>query len=782
MERFKLARAFTCTILIVIQSTSLLAQSSPAIKGTVTDQDNVPVCFSNVILKNLKDSTFVSGTTSDSTGMFDLEYEQPGKYFMAVSCIGFEPDSKIVEITETKPVIHSKPFRLKKKSFELREVKAIGQRLKAKQSMEKTTYFVNQNMHKASSSATDIIKHVPGIQVDLFRNVSLEGREDILILIDGVERSPGFLAKMDSRKVDKIEVNNRPGPEYRSNISGVINIVTVKEKQSGISGHLYGEIPGSKNEIYAMPNANLSYSAGKMTMYASYEGEFSYFDIEAKNKKWLFEDENHSFITSSQFVKQENQSHKFNLGFDYFFNDKNQLNILGFVNPYSNEHDGRLDVKKTANETNPEYWNYEKDDSDKNRGAGSSIYYRHHQKGKEFSAELSYYNYKGHNKTEYLNNSTGETHINDAKPIEDSFVGRIQFSLPIGSALSVSTGMESKIRLLSDEIWSSFNYREDVSAGFASLTRNGENLILKSGARLEHSQLKSGDNNTKKNWSLFPFASAQYNFTRKTSLRISYRRSILRPHIYHLNPNASQTDPFTQWQGNPALTPAFRDEVSMDFSFLINNNYISVGPFFSKTSEEIEILTTTDNDLQFVNTYQNPGTTDRMGIKLTASLSPIKSITFNPFLKIFNVHTTPNELATTNYIKSKNDLAWESGFSLSMLLKNDISISAMLKNNSKLPRIQNTRLADKLYFVSVEKEIYETLKVGITTAIPFQKEFTYQGHEITRLNFEEYAEDNIQMSDFPFWFKIKYTFKSGKKTNRIDRPDEFKNKRIKKGF
>jgi len=106
----------------------------------------------------------------------------------------------------------------------------------------------------------------------------------------------------------------------------------------------------------------------------------------------------------------------------------------------------------------------------------------------------------------------------------------------------------------------------------------------------------------------------------------------------------------------------------------------------------------------------------------------------------------------------------------------------LYKYNSANAKIQNNYFDDVLYFISLDKTFFENLKIGITSAIPLKRSFTYQGYESANSNFNVYSEDNIKMSVFPLWFKIKYSFASGKKVNRIKRSSDFNENRIKKGF
>jgi len=127
-------------------------------------------------------------------------------------------------------------------------------------------------------------------------------------------------------------------------------------------------------------------------------------------------------------------------------------------------------------------------------------------------------------------------------------------------------------------------------------------------------------------------------------------------------------------------------------------------------------------------------------------------------------------------------MALESGFTLSVLFKHDISFNTKFKYNSPTPQFQGSRFEDMLYFVSLEKSFKNGVELGITSALPFSREFTFQGHEIRGAGFTEYAEDNIQLSLIPVWLKIKYSFSSGKKVGRYQRQGDFTEQTKRKGL
>lgn len=90
--------------------------------------------------------------------------------------------------------------------------------------------------------------------------------------------------------------------------------------------------------------------------------------------------------------------------------------------------------------------------------------------------------------------------------------------------------------------------------------------------------------------------------------------------------------------------------------------------------------------------------------------------------------------------------------------------------------------SDALYFISLEKTFDRKFKIGITTALPFSKTFTYQGTEIKGADFYSHSEGNLRLPAIPFWLKFAYQFNSGKAGHKINRDKEDIGNMPKKGF
>jgi len=774
------AKRILWAVLVLFQYGILHGQSTLSISGQIMDEQDQPVSFANIALYNRADSSFISGTTSDQEGIFKLSHVNQGHFYIAVSFVGFESIVKEVKF-QTQTSVDLGTIRLMEERIELAEARVTAERIKAKNEVDRTTFFVNSQMTKASATTIDLIQLIPGIQVDLFRNISLEGKSNILILVNGMERSAEFLSQLDPKRIDKVEIDDHPGAEFRTDASGVINIILKEGNNRGISGHVYSEIPVKLNEVYAFPTANIHLSLKKIELFASYDGELSYFDIEGINTKSFTASAPETIISKTGIKQQEYWSHKIHYGIDYQINRQNQLSLYGYVNPWSQEFDGVIEFEESEGDSILNSREGKQDDTNRSRMVYGTVYYKHlfRRSGSHLSLDLNYYKYRGQT-ARLFTEENGASLLNSSLPLQEAVSARLDVRVPLGENLVIQAGAREMRQEMSDAEWTSFHYRELVSAAYTSLTFAGEKIQLNAGLRMEHAAMNLEIRSSIA--TLLPHMSAKIDFTDNRNLRLTYRKTIERPNIYQLNPNINGIDPHTSFQGNPRLKPAMHHELSLDYSVLVKNNYLSLGAFFTQSVDCMEYLATVSEDLHIRYTMQNLGNTDKLGLKFLGSAKLHKNVSFNPFIKVYGVFTRGNELAAENGIENRNRMALESGFSLSVLFKHDFSLNTMLKYNSPTTRIQGSYFEDMLYFISLEKIFKDRFMVGITSALPFSREFTFQGYETRGSGFSEYSEDNIHLSLIPVWLKFKYSFSSGKKIDRMNRKGDFTENTKKKGL
>ena len=624
---------------------------------------------------------------------------------------------------------------------------------------------------------------IPGVQVDLFSKISLDGSTAIVILVNGLRRDADFLSQLDADQIDRVEIRPSGGMRYGAEVSGVINVILKETRPKGFSGHLYANVPTKSDEVFSFPSASLSYTSNKSTWYTSYNGGFSYFSIEGENRKTVSGNNQPMEIIRSSRLDQENWSHKMHFGMDRFSNVRNQLSLYGFVSGFSNEQDGFIEITKKDDTQVPSVNTLMKEDSDHNRSIYSSVYFRHRFiPGSEFILEGSYYLLRSQSGTELFGQENAGSWKSLSEPMKDEINFRAQFTSAIGEYFGMEAGLQHRFTSMHDKPLTSFHYTDQMFAGHIQGTCSGLPVEASGGLRVEHSIVMFSDvmNDTKTY--LLPHIDLKYSIKPGNNVKISYRKRVDRPSISQLNPNPIIPDPYNMQRGNPGLLAEVIRNFTTMYSLSFRENFFSAGLFYKQEQGIIEDLTQRSGTESFLEEKQNLGDLSYLGVKVLGSMNLHERISLNPHIEFSRFQTRGNSLAQSQGIADRTGLEFRGKVSAIWTIFGDLSLSASMQFQSDSRGIQHNYHEGVLYFLNLEKVFFDRLKFGISSAIPFTRSFTYQGFDISSADFTVTSEDKIRMSMIPVWFKLKYSFSSGIKTRRLDRGEVFEEKREKKGF
>ena len=782
-------KCFLLILVIAANLTALPGQEQPKqfIKGQLKEKQTMQaVAFATVALRRVSDSTLITGTSTNLDGEFILAPIADGKYCIIISAIGYIRATYNIDLKNNYDM---GTVLLQENSIKPGEVVVVGERIKAKAEADKTTYFINKKLYDASSNGVDILSYIPGVQVDIMKNISLEGSQHIIIMVDGKQRDRSFLSQLNSNQIDKVEVMSTPDSRYDADITGVINIILKKDTESGLNGHIHAEVPTSESVIYLFPDYSFNYRFNKLNLYTSYNGEFSYFNNIESSYRNFWDKAGSTEIMSEQNVRQQDWSHRFHYGFDYMLNEKNQFNFYGYYNPFSNELNGNVKLQVAGDNTGDQSWSALKQDKDINRSIFYSLYYKHlfSKPGREIAFDLSYFNFKAENSTSYITTySVPDTfmtnRVNTVKPGQNSLSFKMDYSSPVTEKLRFDAGIKVRAQMLRDRQSEEFKYDESILALYGTMTYSFSKFTLSTGMRAEKSTSGLTNSFNNKVLALLPNATINYKLTPKDVLKLSYSRTVYRPNVYELNPYISMDDAYSVQSGNPFLKPEFRQILSADYSKTIGNNYISLQLFYLDRSNAISHYTFINDAGAFETRVANLGDIHGYGSQLAGALKFNKAIALNPYLKLTRIYTRGNNLAKQYDIDNIHGIAFESGLSAIVTFKYDIVASLQFQYKSPLVDIQNISFSDALYFISLEKTFWQKFKIGVMSALPFTKRFTYQGTEISGENFYSHSEGNIKLPAFPVWFKFNYQFNSGKTSNGVNNSKEDIDNLPKKGF
>jgi outer membrane receptor protein involved in Fe transport len=146
-----------------------------------------------------------------------------------------------------------------------------AQRAKTQTLLDRKVYTVTGDLQSLSGSAADILNTVPSVNVDPDGGITLRGDSNVTVLIDG-KPSAQFtgaaqglsLLQLPASDIDRIEVLTSPPATYKAEGSGgVINIITRRRRQAGLSGTVRASIGDHHRYVLGLDGA---YNAGKLRL------------------------------------------------------------------------------------------------------------------------------------------------------------------------------------------------------------------------------------------------------------------------------------------------------------------------------------------------------------------------------------------------------------------------------------------------------------------------------------------------------------------------------------
>lgn len=777
-------RIFSCFITVLMFGfATVQAQDNASVTGKVVEESSrQPVPYATVGLFSVSEGTahLIRGTISDETGSFTINQAAWGNYLLQVSSVGYKTIRRDIEIIGSG-IVDAGLISLQDSTLLLAEASVVGERLRGKSVNGRTVYYMSRTIAEASGNAPDMLKHIPGVQVDLKQNISLDGSRDILFYVNGIERDRSYVSRLNPSRIDRVEIMNTPPSRYDGQVSGVIHIILKRESDSGFSGHFFSEIPVSDAFIYSFPALSLQYGSGKSNFYVSYTGEINYEDIDEAYNRQIRTVDQTSGISSVEHVRQRNLSHKVHYGLDYQITPRGTLSCYGSVNPYSYEQDGRVVLEVTGDEYRT--WNALRDESDKNLNLHNALHYVHRfdDRGRRVALDVSTSFLRADNRIAYTGATTDTTLLNTEKPEQYSTDVKADYDHPLGENILLSTGMKARIQSMRNGTAGSFRFSEQVFALYGTVQYKKQQYTMEFGLRAEFSENELKSQFQKTEFSFLPFALFQYVLNERQNLALSYRRSVNRPSVFHLNPYQYADNPYAVRRGNPLLEPEFRHRLYAEHSLRRQSYFISYRLFYENVTQAIQSLTRLNESRVFESQLHNSGSIHNYGIQFLGSMK-FGPFSVNPSVRLYNQSIRGNSLARRYKVENRENLVVETGFSSILSFRHDFSFTATFQYATAQHGMQQSSFCDALYLFTLDKTFRKNLKVGIMTALPFAGTFVYHAADLDSKDISASYRGNLKLPAVPFMFRLSYQFHTGKEKARIDVSNDDMPRRPKSGF
>lgn len=200
---------------LCLLTAALHAQSQPpsrfTLQGRAVDTASAPLAESTVMLLNPKDSSLVNFSRASADGAFAFKNIKAGTYILKISFVGFIPHNQVVKPTG-EAVIDLGALKLKPITKELFEV--VVRTAKAPLTIKGDTIEYNASSFKVPPGSTveDLLRKLPGVQVDQDGNIRAQGQEVKRVTVDGKSffgDDPKLATKnLQAEAITKVQVFN----------------------------------------------------------------------------------------------------------------------------------------------------------------------------------------------------------------------------------------------------------------------------------------------------------------------------------------------------------------------------------------------------------------------------------------------------------------------------------------------------------------------------------------------------------------------------------------------
>ena len=668
------------SILALLSLNSFSTNAQGKISGQIIDDKSKIVEFANVILLKAQDSTLIKGVLSDGSGSFEFEKIPSGEYLVNISQMGYKklytpkfslnPDNPSVKLTN---------LILLEDTKQLAEVQVVAKKPFIEQQIDRTIVNVENSIVSAGATALEVLEKAPGVTVDKDGNISLKGKQNVMVLMDGkptymsASDLANLLRNMQSSQLEKIEIMTNPPAKYdAAGNAGVINLRTKKNQNMGLNGSatvgygygFYKSLPKQNGSL------NLNYRQGKLNLFGNFSGNNrKSFQINEINRKFVENGKTLSGFDQVADSDKKNSSVSYKMGADYFLDSKNTVGVLfnGMSGNYSEILDNQAIVKNslgiqdstsiTKGDIQNGWSNY-----------SANINFKHliDSTGKEWTMDADYARYNADNMMMYrtskfdLLNILRQTRNEDGMTASKINIYSIKGDLvyPINKTSKFEAGVKSSYvnsnndmrfefligdnnnRVLDPTRTRDFLYKENINAGYINYSTSFKKLSVQLGLRVENTigqgTLK-GDELLNRNYTnVFPSVFLREKLNAKHQLGLSYSRRIDRPSYEDLNPFLYFLDPYTFQQGNELLQPQYTDALEMSHTFM---DAVTTTVNYSRTNGIMTDILQQNNALKLTNVIKyNIGYVDNFGIAFSVPIPITKWWFSNTYFNLYNNH------------------------------------------------------------------------------------------------------------------------------------------------
>ena len=590
---------------------TFLSAQTYRLSGCVQDENRQPVEVANVLLKQAKDSTYITGMLTDTQGCFS--FDQPlGEYLLHITLIGSEDLYVPVVLQGNKNVGE---LTLKSSSALLDEVTVTAARPVIKRLVDRVVFDAHNTIASAGGSALDLLREVPGLQVGQ-NSIGIIGKGGIKVYINDRETKLSgdelidYLRSYDASQILKVEVITTPPSKYdAAGNAGIINIRLKSRPKDYVGGTASASYSAGEKDNYGYGGVSLNLSKGRVSSflnggttqgnYETREKNYRYFPQNTWNSRADYTNYMNSFYLQGGVDVSLERDWTVGMQAIYNHSAPKPGNALSWTEVYdastavldsllySNSDKDTSSDRLNLNFHTDKVWDdkgkkmtwdvdYLRDNRDENMGFLSKTLL---PDGTEIPGTNFDYNYLQHRKVDVVSSA-----LDFILPFE-------KYKITAGAKVSFTNTRNginydtSDPTLVQDDY---FRYKEQIYALYADYSREySERFSMQLGLRMEHTRTtgisEAKDTEDKHDYTrLFPTVYLLYSPTDGHALNFSFSNRISRPSQNMVNPFPFYQNKYTYACGREDLKPSYTYNVELGYT--LKNNF-NVSAYYSYSDD-----------------------------------------------------------------------------------------------------------------------------------------------------------------------------------------------------
>lgn len=537
---------------------------------------------------------------------------------------------------------------------------------------DRMIYNVTNDVQAQTGSVADVLRNVPGVEVDLQGNVSLRGDGNVTILVDGRPSAmlrgasrADVLQAMSGSQIERVEVITNPSAAFSPEGSGgVINLVTKSTRPSVTSLGVRASWDGGER-------GNLSLSGSRTNNGLTLSG-----DIGLRHNVSDFESESvrlrpgatpAATITEESLSNGENTNTFGNarLGADYDLNARDRISGELSYRAIDVENDNVQTFERAdGNGTVSDRYQRLQTGGFSNSNVGGRLSWRRKFEGDQHELAADFEIDSSESERDLDLTSTtqvgGEPDFlqrTDNEQQRDAYGFKLDYTRPVGERRLLKVGYEGDLGRDSfdsfgargaDEaslapvaaLTNQFDYEEWIHAAYVTYERPFGDLDVQAGLRVEQveftlDQITDSITVERDYLKAYPTLNFGYQLTDSQRLRGGYSRRISRPSPQDLNPYTIYVDPQNLRRGNPDLDPEITDSFELGWQMRKGQTFYAVTAFYRDSSGGVTDVSQDIGGGVVLTTRENLGESQRTGVEFIVNGKLGSKVTYNASGTVF---------------------------------------------------------------------------------------------------------------------------------------------------